>query len=61
MNEAIAILKAAIVGFERASLQLLERHLSDQQLHSNLQKVVHGCRCACTSNLKWRYVNINPS
>ena len=56
MEEAIAILETSIAGFEMSSRQLLERYAGESELSGQLEKFVHGCRCACTANLNWRLV-----
>lgn len=51
--ECLEMINTSIANFELASEQLLERYSSNKELHSNLQKWLHACRCACTSNLNW--------
>lgn len=51
--EALEMIHISIANFEVAAQQLLERYHSNKELHSNLQKWLHACRCACTSNLNW--------
>lgn len=58
--EALEMINVSIANFEVAAQQLLERYHSNKELHSNLQKWLHACRCACTSNLNWRLVAWTP-
>ena len=56
MENATAVLENSIATFESSSRQLLERYAAEPELHNNLEKFVHGCKCACTANLNWRSV-----
>ena len=56
MDNAVEILNEAIAAFEVSSRQLLDRQSCEKDVHLELEKFIHGCRCACTANMNWRSV-----
>ena len=56
MDDAMGILIKAIADFEHSTQSLLDQYPDNIPVHSELQKFIHGCRCACTANLNWRSV-----
>jgi hypothetical protein len=54
VNDATAILEAAVVRFEKAANTLLEDKTNDRLTIPGITSFLDSCRYACTANLRWR-------
>ena len=54
VDDAIRILRDAVVRFDLAANALLEDNADDRVVEANLAKFIDSCRYACTANLNWR-------
>lgn len=63
MTDATQILKNAIAQFDTAAINLLDdvAHEDDaSEAINDVRRFIDSCRYACTANLNWRWVSIEP-